>query len=360
MSKRQFAARFLSGGFVFTVLLGGISAGDGAPLGSHATNNGDTNADGVIDVSDGIYLLSWLYGGGPEIAPVDCGSEILYVRNGDTNGDGAIDISDAVYLLGWLFLGRGAPAAACGPDIGDGEGAATAPRGYTFSVLARLGDPAPGGGKFSFDFEPSGINNLGDVVFGADLTTGGEGMFLRSHTGQFTAMARPGDPAPGGGTFDGFFFLRAPINDSGDLAFHFFLDPFMLPSGVNSGIYRYSHVTKTVSAVIVPGVTPAPGGGVFAGATISTSINNSGDIAFTGIVTGADIDLANPPGFNGLGNVLCVQHKDGTLERIVSPGDAAPGGRVFDIATNPWISDTGHVPSDAHLVGDTCIDFGAP
>ena len=29
--------------------------------------------------------------------------------NGDTNGDGAYDISDAVYLLSWLFLGGPAP-----------------------------------------------------------------------------------------------------------------------------------------------------------------------------------------------------------------------------------------------------------
>lgn len=60
------------------------------------------------------------------------------------------------------------------------RGAQAKPPGYAFTPLAFLGDPAPGpgGGVFINDFEPNGINNCGDVLFGADVSTGGEGVFL--------------------------------------------------------------------------------------------------------------------------------------------------------------------------------------
>src|SRR5262249_21555842 len=80
-------------------------------------------------------------------------------------------------------------------------------------VLATLGDAVPGGVGFRInDFEPNGLNDRGDVLFGNDLGTTpdpesfyGEGVFLRSH-GQETLLARAGAGAPGGGTFD-FGFL---------------------------------------------------------------------------------------------------------------------------------------------------------
>ena len=35
-----------------------------------ASENGDTNGDGVRDMSDAIHMLSWLFNGGPEPGPV--------------------------------------------------------------------------------------------------------------------------------------------------------------------------------------------------------------------------------------------------------------------------------------------------
>jgi hypothetical protein len=52
------------------------------------------------------------------------------------------------------------------------------PPGYAFAPIAFLDSSAPGGGNFTFDFEPSGINNSGEAAFTADLTTGGEGVFV--------------------------------------------------------------------------------------------------------------------------------------------------------------------------------------
>ena len=61
---------------------------------------GDTNRDGGIDVSDPVYLLDYLFLGGP--APDS-------LRFANVNGDAAVDLSDVVYVLDYLFQGGPEP-----------------------------------------------------------------------------------------------------------------------------------------------------------------------------------------------------------------------------------------------------------
>src|SRR5262245_61904977 len=49
---------------------------------------------------------------------------------------------------------------------------------YSFTRLAAQGDAAPGGGTYSFDFEPGALNSRGQFSYAADVSTGGEGVFL--------------------------------------------------------------------------------------------------------------------------------------------------------------------------------------
>ena len=59
---------------------------------------GDSNGDGIIDISDPIRLLGRLFLGEPtaETCPLAV----------DVNADGALDISDPIVLLGFLFMGN--------------------------------------------------------------------------------------------------------------------------------------------------------------------------------------------------------------------------------------------------------------
>ena len=59
MKTRERCAWALSGLLVTTMVLGG---------GYQATNfqNGDVNGDGTIDIADPVYLLAYLFDGGPE------------------------------------------------------------------------------------------------------------------------------------------------------------------------------------------------------------------------------------------------------------------------------------------------------
>jgi hypothetical protein len=57
---------------------------------------GDPDADGIVNITDAVGLLSYLFTGGTPPACEDAG---------DSNDDGRLDISDPLAILGYLFLG---------------------------------------------------------------------------------------------------------------------------------------------------------------------------------------------------------------------------------------------------------------
>ncbi len=63
---------------------------------------GDANADGTIDLGDAVYILNYLFKGGPPPNPPD---------SGDANCDGMVELGDAIYLLNYLF--KGGPPPGC-------------------------------------------------------------------------------------------------------------------------------------------------------------------------------------------------------------------------------------------------------
>jgi hypothetical protein len=217
------------------------------------------------------------------------------------------------------------------------------PAAYTFTLIATLGKPAPAGGNHINDFEPGSINNRGDLIYGTDLDTDpfGEGVFLRRAGGTVEQeLAHVAGSAPGGGVFDFLLFGQATLNDSGDGAFAFSLLPYST-DGVSSGVYRYSHINGAVTPVIVPGTpAPAPNKGTFLGAGFNTSLNNGGDLVFTGTLA---------PGIQGVFKADKLDH----ITSVVSPGDAAPGKHTFESAGNSaWINGGGDVAFVAHLPGE--------
>jgi hypothetical protein len=73
----------------------------------------DANADNDVNISDGIFVLNFLFIGGPEPTCLE---------SADTNADGDLNITDGVYLFSFLFLGGDGipPPNACGEaPLGD-------------------------------------------------------------------------------------------------------------------------------------------------------------------------------------------------------------------------------------------------
>jgi hypothetical protein len=256
--------------------------------------------------------------------------------------------------VGVALLTAGLTGGVTGGALADGSG-------FSFKKLATIPGRAPGGGTFINDFEPYAINAGGNAAFVADLADAngnfiGEGVFV-SRWGQPSAIALPGQAAPGGGKLDGGALGHTPLNNAGRGAFVYILDPGGASLGLNAGLYRFSLFDQKPTAVVVPGVTPAPvpAGAKFAGVYFNSSLNNRDDLVFNGVVPG----LAGPPKANGFGVGVFKADRWNRIASVVVPGDKAPGGGVFDDAIEGWINDAGDTAFDAHVKGEECIDLGS-
>ena len=65
---------------------------------------GDADGNGFVNISDAVYLIAYIFSGGPAPSPLAAG---------DCDCNGFVNISDAVYLIGYIFGGGPAP---CDPD----------------------------------------------------------------------------------------------------------------------------------------------------------------------------------------------------------------------------------------------------
>ena len=79
--------------------IGGIGE---AELTTVVVLRGDANGDGIINVGDVVYLVSYLYKNGPAPSPIDAG---------DCNCDDIVNVGDVVYLVSYLY--RGGPPPGC-------------------------------------------------------------------------------------------------------------------------------------------------------------------------------------------------------------------------------------------------------
>ncbi len=74
------------------------------PLDGSSYVCGDANGDGTVNVGDAVFLINYVFKGGPAPDP-----ECL----GDANGDGGVNVGDAVYLISYVFKGGPAPVEPC-------------------------------------------------------------------------------------------------------------------------------------------------------------------------------------------------------------------------------------------------------
>jgi hypothetical protein len=239
------------------------------------------------------------------------------------NRDGAFaffaDVNGAARNQGIFVVdANGLRAIAMGCGQGGGSG-----------VHGTCGDPAPGGGTFAGFFGGTmfapPINDAGDVLFLADVVNGPStrGLFLHVAAASTTInVASIGDPSPLGGTFA--MVGPGSLNNRGEVAFlasggtGFAADLFLWQSGV---------ITK-IAAVGDPG----PTGGTFA--FLGTE--------FLGYADGSNIPGGPVPAINDCGQIAFrAIMNGGTTSRGIlvrtngvdawhlRAGDPAPGGGTF-------------------------------
>ena len=66
---------------------------------------GDANNDGLVNISDVVYLINFIFSGGPPPEPI--------VLMGDADCSGFTNITDAVYLIQYIFAGGDPPCNPC-------------------------------------------------------------------------------------------------------------------------------------------------------------------------------------------------------------------------------------------------------
>lgn len=228
---------------------------------------------------------------------------------------------------------------------------------------------APNGKPFRGVSMRTSMNNRADLVFAGMIETSkgihqpnepydglGYGIFqwrrddasLPSRTNGIRSIVSPGDPAPGGGTFD--FAQNVSMNERGDVVFGAHLvgeecrtlgQPQAQRIFCGESVYRRNKNGNIVS--IAHQDDPAPGGGTFRLA-FGPVVNNRGDVLFIG-------DLTPPPGIvESLGVFL---YKNGQTVAVARPGTAMPGGgnmvSASGYVTGYDLNDNGEVVFHAKL-----------
>jgi hypothetical protein len=314
------------------------------------------------------------------------GKLIAVALRGDTApGTGGDTFADFVYapLLNVagevVFAGRFGAAKEIG-IFKEGSG--------TLTAVALAGNIAPGTSDTFRTFGvPPVLNERGDTAFqgffGGSAPSFDEGVFKKIG-GTPTAVALPGDTAPDtGATFA--FFVAPVLNGAGDTAFR---GLFGAAAPFDHGIFKESGGTLT--AVAIPGdIAPGPRGGTFT--SFGTPVlNGAGDTAFLGFVgndhgifkegggtltavaltkdtalgTGGDTFTSfGDPVLNGAGDVAfqasfggltgIFKESGGTLTAVALPGDIAPGtgGDTFTLAGLPVLNGAGEVAFIGSLSG---------
>jgi hypothetical protein len=208
-------------------------------------------------------------------------------------------------------------------------------------VVARTGDAAPGGGtfdRFGQDTLPviAPVNAKGEVAFFARLSRSAsdEGIFLQ-RGGRIMTVAREGDRVPGVGRLSGFGKHPTPaLSDTGMVVFA----AAVAGGRAVEGIFSWS--AGRLRAVATTG-SPAPGmpSSVLAGLD-SPAVNARGDVAFLATVRrGRESSEA----------ILATT--GGVLRKVVAQGDPAPAGGAFAAFGPPAINASGRVAFAAVVEG---------
>lgn len=148
-------------------------------------------------------------------------------------------------------------------------------------VVTYASDIAPGLGNVTFlSFNSLTINNDGYTAFlaklnGVGVTTENDESIWLEDGGGLRLIAREGDPAPGGENY-GLLYPPA-FSGNGEITFSSFLNQ----GQYGAGIYKYSTPGGSVQLIAREGMA-APGmpGVTFGRPTFSPSINNTGQVAF--------------------------------------------------------------------------------
>lgn len=218
----------------------------------------------------------------------------------------------------------------------------TVPEPLRFASFLETDIPVLGGG-------PS-LARGGSMIFDARVTGGSRGLFVRDPDGALAAVAQDGDPAPGGGFWDGGSFAFHSLNSGGSVAFVGATapSPGAPPSGGALYYGRRGPSGFSLARVIGEGDPVPDRAASVAFLQPPSRLTTAGEVAVPVVLSDGGSALY---GFDG-----------NALFRIAGTGDQAPAGGAFtDLFTGSHFLGTPIPPATGDdggvLFGGTSSDF---
>lgn len=183
-------------------------------------------------------------------------------------------------------------------------------------LIAREGDPAPSTDPASVfaGFGNPHINGLGQATVFGSAGAGGAGIWSEVN-GLLELVVRNGDPAPVGGPGVALGGLGPfVLNDTGQTAFRGYLSGPGIHNDNSDGIWLE---TDGIVSVVAREGDPAPGTGMVFSHMSNPAMNGASQVAFQARVNG--------PGVSEFNNETLWLHSGGTLTLVARGGHAAPG-----------------------------------
>jgi len=209
------------------------------------------------------------------------------------------------------------------------------------AVEVRAGDPLPPSVRFTSFLEASipfmgggpALTAAGSMIFDARVTGGGRGLFLRDRDERLTAALFDGDAAPGGGRFDGGSLAFHSLDGAGAAAFVAAAPGG--PAGPGLALY-YGMPRASGAASDAPPLHRVIGIGdpLPAGLALPAAAANSAAEAFTvaDLQPPSRLDRGGAlvlPVILSDGETVLLSYDGTSLQRLIGPGDPAPGGGTF-------------------------------
>lgn len=225
--------------------------------------------------------------------------------------------------------------------------------GSDLTQLARTGQDAPDANGFFVNIRSLAFNEAGQTAFQGRLfnTAGGRsddyGIF-RGNGSSLTRIAREGEAAPdANGSFSEFDEVVA-LNDAGQAAFRATLNNTAGGTSDDTGIFRGDG--STLTQIARTGQSAPDANGSFSNFGSGVSLNDAGQAAFVGELTGTTGGGSDNAGiFLGDGS---------TLTQIIRTGQAAPDANgSFSNFDSPSLNDAGQVAFVGFFIG-TAGGFG--
>ncbi|HUD72325.1 MAG TPA: hypothetical protein VMQ62_10215, partial [Dongiaceae bacterium] len=332
-----------AGGVVATV----AAAGDPAPGGD--TFSAINGVYPAVDATGGVIFGATRSDGRTGLYRSD-GPTTPIAEEGDATGGGEQLVGVADWSITPLVGSDGAVRFTAVDTIGAGLFAS---KGGVISVDLRAGTPLDEPARF-LRFDTTATYFLphlsagpfmaadGGVIFDAVVTGRGRGLFARAADGTIVPVALDGDPAPGGGHFDGAYFTFASMASGGRVAFL----GAAPDSERGSTLQLFAGSAGGALERVVGGGDSIPG---FA-APISSLLPISPITAAGKVVV---------PAFLSDGTWLLLVWDGAALGRFAASGDALPGGDTIaslrfgqpGALLPPWLDDTGSLLFGAQIAG---------